>query len=94
MIHDALGREIEPGMTVAYHGRRGSSVWLNFAVVVEVGMTEPDWQGKSYPWVEVNRIAEVYHSARLVERKLVTLSRLTNLLVLGMDEEELLRQLQ
>ena len=37
MLLDARGKEILPGQTIVYPGRQGSSLWLNFATVQDVG---------------------------------------------------------
>lgn len=66
MYKDFLGRPISVGNEVAYPGRQGSSLWMNYGIVEELG-TREHWSGTQIPTLKVRRIPlNAYEKERTV----------------------------
>lgn len=70
-MKDFIGNEIKEGSKIVYPGRSGSSLWMNYAVVMEAK------GGK----LRVYRLKDKY--GRSGDESVTTLSRIDNVVVVG-----------
>ena len=97
---DSLGREIRLGDTITYPGRYSSSMWMNVGVVRGISHVEASRWKQAYSELSVERleIKDEYSRDRaahaFLARRLVGVSALDRVVLLGMSEAELLGVLE